>query len=366
MATSRNAKRARPSADAATLLNPSEPPQKQSTSSRSLSDDAKGMIKAWSRGEHERTGRYPTAKETAETFPGYVSPSAASRILHANRTSNRPRGGSQPEIDSLALEHLYRIVCAVPVADNQYYYAAALTARLGFRYAFSAGHIATVIKERLGFTMQARRALANERNSAVSDMYAQQFMMRMLRYGDRIAWFDASGVNNKTGMRTRGWAARGAGGCHAGHAGNRCSAGNSTVIQFMDCDGQCCAPGVSLGGTTIDTITEYFLNNASALFMRDIQCVVLDNALVHARGILSAILGVFGIDIMYLPPYHPNWNPIEELWLDMKRELSENKTSLGSNPKEQIEAALKRIDGLGKAMGYVEYTHAYPFVVSAG
>ena len=84
--------------------------------------------------------------------------------------------------------------------------SAALVQRLGPSYAFDAGHLSRVIKDKLGFTMQARRALARERNSAVSDMYGQQFLMRMLRYGPHIAWFDASGVNSKTGMRTRGWA----------------------------------------------------------------------------------------------------------------------------------------------------------------
>ena len=326
---------------------------------------AKGAIRAWADGfRRANDGRFPTARETADAFPQFLSASTAGRIIHGGQVACKKRGGSAYQLDEVGLATLYKIVIENPLR-NRSFYRGALVQRLGSAYAFGETTISTAIKKRLKLSLQARRALAAQRNGATSELYALAFLRRMTRYGDKIAWFDASGVNNRTGMRTRGWAPVGAGGCHARSDGNRCSVGNSTVIQFMDWRGQCCAPGVFVGGTTMGRIVQYYSEHVHTLFLRGIKCVVLDNAAVHPRALLAAILGFWGIDLVYLPPYYPNWNPIEQLWLDMKRQLAEHLTSLERDPKGQIEAALKTVDRFpGRALSYVRHTRAYPLLTA--
>ena len=71
--------------------------------------------------QRNRTGEWPTAAQTAADFPEKPSPSTASRILHANRVANHcPRGGSKPDIDTLGLATIYKIIVAeTPVADER-------------------------------------------------------------------------------------------------------------------------------------------------------------------------------------------------------------------------------------------------------
>jgi transposase len=46
-----------------------------------------------------------------------------------------------------------------------------------------------------------------------------------------------------------------------------------------------------------------------------------DNASVHTARIIKALLEELGVDLMVLPPYSPDLNPIENLWALMKAEI---------------------------------------------
>ena len=85
--------------------------------------------------QRNRTGEWPTAAQTAADFPEKLSPSTASRILHANRVANHcPRGGSKPDIDTLGLATIYKIIVAeTPVADERVATARARLSRRSVR-----------------------------------------------------------------------------------------------------------------------------------------------------------------------------------------------------------------------------------------
>jgi len=58
---------------------------------------------------------------------------------------------------------------------------------------------------------------------------------------------------------------------------------------------------------------------APSLFGGDI--LVLDNSSVHrSNGVLSSLKSK-GVEIMFLPPYSPDLNPIEMMWSKMKNKL---------------------------------------------
>lgn len=49
--------------------------------------------------------------------------------------------------------------------------------------------------------------------------------------------------------------------------------------------------------------------------------VILDNASIHKSDEIYDIAEEFGINIVYLPPYSPDLNPIEKVWANFKNIL---------------------------------------------
>jgi transposase len=51
------------------------------------------------------------------------------------------------------------------------------------------------------------------------------------------------------------------------------------------------------------------------------KTVIMDNARFHRKKQLEEICGKAGIGLLFLPPYSPDFNPVEKEWANMKREL---------------------------------------------
>jgi transposase len=52
--------------------------------------------------------------------------------------------------------------------------------------------------------------------------------------------------------------------------------------------------------------------------------VVMDNASFHRKRQLNEIADKYGVFLLFLPPYSPDYNPIEKSWANMKRWLRSN------------------------------------------
>ena len=50
-------------------------------------------------------------------------------------------------------------------------------------------------------------------------------------------------------------------------------------------------------------------------------CLILDNYSVHKSAFIKKIALHLNITLIYLPPYSPHLNPIEQIWRQMKREI---------------------------------------------
>ena len=81
---------------------------------------------------------------------------------------------------------------------------------------------------------------------------------------------------------------------------------------------------------TIDGATDAI---AFEIYIRQILCptlsrndiVIMDNLRVHkAQGIIEAIEAT-GAKLLYLPPYSPDFNPIEKMWSKIKAHLRKEK-----------------------------------------
>jgi transposase len=49
--------------------------------------------------------------------------------------------------------------------------------------------------------------------------------------------------------------------------------------------------------------------------------IIMDNARFHRKSKLEEICKLAKINLLFLPPYAPDYNPIEKSWANMKREL---------------------------------------------
>lgn len=52
--------------------------------------------------------------------------------------------------------------------------------------------------------------------------------------------------------------------------------------------------------------------------------IILDNATFHRKNKLYDIAGKYGVFVIFLPPYSPEFNPIEHSWANLKRWLKDN------------------------------------------
>lgn len=52
--------------------------------------------------------------------------------------------------------------------------------------------------------------------------------------------------------------------------------------------------------------------------------VIMDNASFHRKHVLYGIAERHGVNLLFLPPYSPNFNPIEHSWANFKKWLCYN------------------------------------------
>ena len=56
--------------------------------------------------------------------------------------------------------------------------------------------------------------------------------------------------------------------------------------------------------------------------------IIMDNARFHRMGKLELLCEEFGHKLLPLPPYSPEYNPIEKTWAHIKKNLKQSITKL--------------------------------------
>ena len=52
-------------------------------------------------------------------------------------------------------------------------------------------------------------------------------------------------------------------------------------------------------------------------------CLILDNYSTHRSKFIQEVAKILNISLIYLPPYSPHLNPIEQIWRILKRKIKE-------------------------------------------
>jgi transposase len=100
---------------------------------------------------------------------------------------------------------------------------------------------------------------------------------------------------------------------------------------------------MSIDAATDAAVFRSFVRHELTRHLRPGDIVVMDNLSTHRdRQVLRMIRGV-GADVLYLPPYSPEYNPIEKMWAKIKEVLRRVDTLTREAFDKALAAAMKTI-----------------------
>src|SRR5215212_2189685 len=96
---------------------------------------------------------------------------------------------------------------------------------------------------------------------------------------------------------------------------------NTTLLASIGREGM--GPSMVVEGSTSGKVFEAYVEHFLAPTLRAGQVVVMDNLSSHKGGRVRELIEERNCELIYLPPYSPDYNPIEEAFSKVKRILRE-------------------------------------------
>jgi hypothetical protein len=91
---------------------------------------------------------------------------------------------------------------------------------------------------------------------------------------------------------------------------------NTTLLASMTVKGM--GACLAVQGTITKIVFEAYIEKVLLPSLRHGQVVVMDNLSAHKGGRVRELLESAGCELLYLPPYSPDFNPIEEAFSKVK------------------------------------------------
>jgi transposase len=129
---------------------------------------------------------------------------------------------------------------------------------------------------------------------------------------------------------------------------------NVTLLASMSAEGM--GPCLAVEGSTTREVFEVYLEHLLAPALRPGQVVVMDNLSAHKGGRVRKLVEERGCELVYLPPYSPDLNPIEEAFAKLKALLRR----AGARTREAL------VEAMGRALDAVTARDARGFFEDRG
>jgi len=129
---------------------------------------------------------------------------------------------------------------------------------------------------------------------------------------------------------------------------------STTLLASMSLEGM--GPCLAVEGTTTAIVFEAYVEQVLAPSLRDGQIVVVDNLSAHKSEKARELIEERGCQLLYLPAYSPDFNPIEEAFSKIK----------GTLRKAQARTRQALIEALGVAISAVTARDARGFFEHSG
>jgi transposase len=129
---------------------------------------------------------------------------------------------------------------------------------------------------------------------------------------------------------------------------------NTTLLASMTLGGM--GETMAVEGSTNQEVFETYVEHALAPTQQAGQVVVMDNLSAHKPAKVRELIEGRGCELIYLPAYSPDFNPIEEAFAKIKGMLRE----AGARTKDAL------VDVLGEALSAISAQDAQGYFEHAG
>lgn len=195
----------------------------------------------------------------------------------------------------------------------------------------------------VGWSQKTTRCVAKGRNADLRDHYLHA-LSQLKSY--QLVYVDESGLDKRIGFRRRGWSPRGI--------------TPAQVAQFQRGQRYQVLPAYSQDGVLLARV---FQGNTDATMFLDFieevltRChpfpgkhsvLIMDNASFHRTDEIVQACSRAGVKLVFLPPYSPDLNPIEEFFAEFKAFVRKHFRVYQDNPDMAFEAFLEwSVDEVG-------------------
>jgi transposase len=129
---------------------------------------------------------------------------------------------------------------------------------------------------------------------------------------------------------------------------------NTTLLSSMSIEGM--GPSVAVVGSTTAEVFEVYVEKVLARSLRRGQLVVMDNLSSHKGERVRELIEEKGAEVLFLPPYSPDLNPIEEAFSKIK----------GFIRKAEARTREALVDAMGAAISAITARDARGFFEHCG
>ena len=128
----------------------------------------------------------------------------------------------------------------------------------------------------------------------------------------------------------------------------------TTLLASMSLEGM--GPSLAVEGATSAAVFESYVEQLLAPTLRRGHIIVVDNLSAHKGERVRELIEARGCELLYLPPYSPDFNPIEEAFSKIK----------GLLRKAQARSREALVEALGRAISTVSAMDARGFFKHSG
>ena len=165
---------------------------------------------------------------------------------------------------------------------------------------------------------------------------------------ERLVFVDEMGTNTSLSP-VYAWAPKGQRACWSVP---RNRGANTTVLSSMGVEG--IGSSLTVEGSTTSVVFEAYVEQVLAPTLRRGQVVVMDNLSAHKGERIRELIEERGCELVYLPSYSPEFNPIEEAFSKIKGLVRKAEARTKEALIEAIGSALSAITS-GDARGFFEH-----------
>jgi transposase len=188
-----------------------------------------------------------------------------------------------------------------------------------------------------GWSKKKAQQRASEQNPQLRDFY-QHKMSKFRSF--HLVFVDESGCDKWVGYRRTGWSPLGVTPIQVSkfHLRQRYQ-----ILPAYAQDGvilSCIFKG-STDGSFFESFIEQHLRHCGR-WPEPKSVLVMDNASFHPSDRIKQLCSDANVKLLYLPPYSPDFNPIEEFFAELKARIKKDCTAYEENLDQGFQAFLRR------------------------